>query len=146
MTIAEALKIIIDTNLYTKDDWAIVLNVGRSDIDVWLSGKEIPGGHHLFSISHLLKEDERFKDSRIAFEEAIDEVLPRKQQFITDFDPETKNHFDFLGQTLRHHMVRPRLHAVTCLLGTLNPYLQESLLQEFAVRIKQEKRKHGQIL
>lgn len=146
MTIAEALKIILDTKLYTKEEWITILNVDSEIMELWLSGKEIPGGIHLWAIKETLREDHRFEEARMAFEEAIDEKLPRKQQFVTDFDVHTKNNFNFLGQTLRHHMVRPHLHASISLLATLNPYVQESLLKEFVVKIRQEREKHGQKL
>ncbi len=127
---AMALRSLLDeTGVYTRSEWAEILNVTESAISQWVNDDTLPRAETLRRIVGTLDEDTRVADSVL---EAFEVVARKPLSKISPHGPKT-------APTLEHYMARPSRAAFDRVLESLPPHLQEEVLYEAAALARQRR-------
>jgi len=116
---ADALRGLLDeAKLFTRSEWAEILNVKEETIEDWLGDRKLPRPEDLRSIDDTIKEDLRTPGKLLA---RFETMAVGRAWDVSPFGKE-------IGPTVSHYMTRPLREAFMRWLDCLPQKEQEELL------------------
>lgn len=128
-------RLLAEKDLYSRSDWATILNVTTSAISQWVSDSTFPRAESLRRIIQTLEEDARVSDAVLT---AFDTMSRKPLEKIAP-------HASKPGcPTLEHYMAQPIRTAFERVIATLPPHLQEEVWLEATTLARKKRARRSQ--